>query len=132
MNWTLQAFYLNSTAWRGDKPRVLVVNRVDAQSRRIANHAEMMDMLRADHPEADFVPFIGTRYTTGTFLEQSLNRTRLLITCMFDVLAAQSIEIFQGVDIVVAPHGAALAFMTFLRPGQPLSSPQSPQSATCS
>ena len=74
----------------------MVVSRRDAGGRRnVINHASIMQKLQDALPNCTIREFVGR--------DHDLNSTILLWT---------------EADVVVAPHGAALAFMTFMRPGR--------------
>lgn len=75
----------------GRRPRILVVHRADARSRKLLNNAQLVEALaRTFHVDV----FVGA--------DRSL---------------AQTIASFVNADAVVAPHGAANSFWAFLQPG---------------
>jgi len=77
--------------------RVLVVHRKDASGgrRMCKNHASMLAALKAEYePNAVFTEFVGANHNMR-----------------------ESIELFASSDVVVAPHGAALGFLAFMKPG---------------
>mmetsp|Transcript_20858 Transcript_20858/g.31956 ORF Transcript_20858/g.31956 Transcript_20858/m.31956 type:complete len:499 (-) Transcript_20858:1696-3192(-) len=75
--------------------RILVVDRRDAKSRMLHNHAKLMATLRSELPtHCSFFEFVGSKLS----LEQQ-------------------IAAFLSADLVIAPHGAALGFIGFMRPG---------------
>jgi capsular polysaccharide biosynthesis protein len=59
----------------------------------LRNHAALMVALRAAFPTARVTEFVGDQHSM-----------------------AQSIALFGEADVVVAPHGAALGFLAFMRP----------------
>lgn len=75
------------------RPIVVIVDRSDAQSRRVSNHGAMMESLRSEFGHiCSLVEFIGEK--------NSISAT---------------ISIFAKADIVIGPHGAALSFVSFMR-----------------
>ena len=74
--------------------RITVVNRKDAKSRMLRNHGGLMTGLRKRHPECRLFEFVGASLS----------------------LEAQ-IRAFATADLVIAPHGAALGYVGFMRPG---------------
>lgn len=92
----LQQVFTSSFVQRETRPVVMVVSRRDAGKRRnVMNHASIMQKLQDALPNCTIREFVGR--------DHDLNSTILLWT---------------EADVVVAPHGAALAFMTFMRPGR--------------
>ena len=82
-----------------DSPRravqVLVVDRRDAKTRMAKNHAELYARLRASlPPHTIFHEYVGSQLSLD-----------------------QQIRMFAWADIVVAPHGAALGLIVYMRPG---------------
>lgn len=76
--------------------RVLVVHRKDAKGgrRMVKNHDQMLQALQQAFPQCSVTGFVGSEYP----LEEQIGA-------------------FTSADVVVAPHGAALAFVSFMRPG---------------
>mmetsp|Transcript_63609 Transcript_63609/g.143487 ORF Transcript_63609/g.143487 Transcript_63609/m.143487 type:complete len:631 (-) Transcript_63609:270-2162(-) len=81
----------------GSPVHMLVVHRKDASGNRrmIKNHASLLGALRTAFPSpVAITEFVGAQHSMK-----------------------ESIELFARSDVVVAPHGAALGFLAFMRPG---------------
>lgn len=79
----------------------LVVSREDASSRQVRNHKDLLNMVRT--------AMAATRpLGCGINLRVFVGR---------DHSVASTEQIWRRADLVVAPHGAALAFMLFMRAG---------------
>ena len=93
----LQRAFTADYVQRAAQPVVMVVDRSDAGGRRsLRNHANLMATLRAR---------LGQNCTIRTFLGKDVN-------------TSHTVTLWGEADVVVAPHGAALAFMAFMRPGR--------------
>ena len=66
-----------------DKPHILMVNRIKGAQRHIVNFESLVAELQRRFPDETFVPFLGE-----------------------ELSVRQSISLFQGAKIIVAPHGA--------------------------
>ncbi|KAJ1618758.1 hypothetical protein T492DRAFT_1090424 [Pavlovales sp. CCMP2436] len=73
---------------------VLLVHRAETSVRQLRNHPQLERALRAALPFSRVQTFIGSEHTL-----------------------ASTISLFANADLVVAGHGAACAFWTFMRPG---------------
>jgi hypothetical protein len=91
---------MQSLFWEADRSsglRVLVVNRRDAGSRMVDNHAEMMNVLRKQLPPIGVTlsEFVGSEHD-----------------------AESTLRLFANADVLIAPHGAAISFTSAMRPGR--------------
>ena len=93
----LQGPFVDGWQRNGTTRRVLVVHRSDAKSRRVNNHADMIGALRqhfSDSPvPTEVLEFVGSAHNVS-----------------------ETAELWTGADVVLAPHGAALSFVAFMRP----------------
>jgi hypothetical protein len=96
--------------------KVLVVHRKDASGgrRMIRNHGELLAAIqRAEY---------SYKQLQGSKEEVKSKETRTVVVIVTEFVGAkhsmtESIALFSAADVVVAPHGAALGFIAFMRPG---------------
>ncbi len=92
----LQRAFTKDYVQRAARKVIMVVDRSDAGNRRrVQNNGLLMQILGKEFPNC----------TVRTFLGRDHNTSR-------------TVQLWNEADVVVAPHGAALAFMAFMRPGR--------------
>ena len=78
-----------------EQPIIMVVHRIDASSRRVENHDALVTALKQTFPTCTIRIFVGRDHDIE-----------------------DTVKWFGEADVLLAPHGAALGFMPFLRPGR--------------
>jgi hypothetical protein len=76
---------------------ILIVHRNETTRRQVKNQADLMAGIKQSFPEDNVVQFVGKDYTIK-----------------------ESFALFRSIDIVIAPHGAALVFGLAMKPGSSL------------
>ena len=75
----------------------MIVHRNETTRRQVKNQADLMAGIKQSFPEDNVVQFVGKDYTIK-----------------------ESFALFRSIDIVIAPHGAALVFGLAMKPGSSL------------
>ena len=98
----VQRLFTGNYVQKKTKPQILVIHRSDAKdsARMVSNHDEMITALAGEFPQCDVRVFVGAEHK-------------------FE----EVVQMWGEADVVVGPHGAALTFLPFLRPGRAVGDP---------